>query len=272
MKHCRFLYNNEAHYALIESVAGRETITRLLLVPAGSEDGMDELPTRKIEPVPLESARLLAPCTPSKIICVGRNYRDHARELGNEPPTELLIFEKPVSTLTNPGDTILRPPDSQRVDHEGELGVIIGKRCRHVRDDDDVRQYIRGYTCVNDVTARDLQRKDDQWTRAKGFDTFCPVGPLVDDELDPWAGVRVETKLNGELKQQGSTVDFIFPLDAIIRYVSRVMTLFPGDLIATGTPAGISPLQSGDVVEVTVEGVGTLTNHVADDTLEASHR
>jgi 2-keto-4-pentenoate hydratase/2-oxohepta-3-ene-1,7-dioic acid hydratase in catechol pathway len=272
MKHCRFLYNNEAHYGLIESVAGRETITRLLLVPAHPKDGMDELPTRKIEAVPFDSARLLAPCVPSKIICVGRNYREHARELGSEVPTELLIFEKPVSTLTNPGDAILRPPDSQRVDHEGELGVIIGKRCRHVRDDEDVREYVRGYTCVNDVTARDLQRKDNQWTRAKGFDTFCPVGPFVNDELDPWAGVQVETRVNGEVKQQGSTRDFIFPLDAIIRYVSRIMILLPGDLIATGTPAGVSPLQSGDIVEVTVEGVGALRNPVADDPVQASQR
>jgi 2-keto-4-pentenoate hydratase/2-oxohepta-3-ene-1,7-dioic acid hydratase in catechol pathway len=272
MKHCRFLYNNEAHYGLIESIGGREMITRLLLVQAGSEDGMDEMPTRKIEAVALDAAHLLAPCVPSKIICVGRNYREHARELGSEPPTELLIFEKPVSTLADPEATILRPPDSQRVDHEGELGVIIGKRCRHVRDDEDVRECIRGYTCVDDVTARDLQRKDNQWTRAKGFDTFCPAGPLVNDELDPWAGVQVQARVNGELKQQGTTKDFIFPLDAIIRYVSRIMTLQPGDLIATGTPAGVGPLQAGDVVEVTVEGVGTLRNPVADDTVETAQK
>ncbi len=270
MKHCRFLHNNEPHFGLVESVAGREMITRLLLVPAGSEAALDELPTRKLEPVPFDAARLLAPATPSKIICVGKNYREHARELGGEVPSELLIFEKPVSTLANPGDTIVRPPDSQRVDHEGELGVIIGKRCRHVRDDEDVRPYIRGYTCLNDVTARDLQWKDNQWTRAKGYDTFCPLGPLVNDELDPWAGVQVETRVNGELKQQGTTRDFVFPLDAIIRYVSRVMTLLPGDVIATGTPAGVSPLLAGDVVEITIEGVGTLRNPVADDAVESS--
>jgi len=148
------------------------------------------------------------------------------------------------------------------VDHEGELGVVIGKLCRNLREDADVRPYIRGYTCVNDVTARDLQKKDGQWTRAKGFDTFCPVGPVISDEVDPWAGLGVETRVNGEVRQRGNTREFIFSLDAIIRYVSRVMTLFPGDLIATGTPAGVGPLKAGDVVEVTVEGVGTLRNPV----------
>ncbi|HXZ28097.1 MAG TPA: fumarylacetoacetate hydrolase family protein, partial [Terriglobales bacterium] len=157
---------------------------------------------------------------------------------------------------------IRRPRVSERVDHEGELGVVLGKLCRNLRDHDDVRAYIRGYTCVNDVTARDLQNKDGQWTRAKGFDTFCPVGPVISDEVDPWAGLGVETRVNGEVRQRGNTREFIFSLDAIIRYVSRVMTLFPGDLIATGTPAGVGPLQAGDMVEVTVEGVGTLRNPV----------
>ena len=153
---------------------------------------------------------------------------------------------------------------SQRVDHEGELGVVIGKRCYRLRESDDVRPYILGYTCINDVTARDLQEKDGQWTRAKGFDTFCPVGPVVAEQLDPWKGVSVQTRVNGHLRQNGTTVDFLFPLDVLIRFISQVMTLEPGDLIATGTPAGVGPLQPGDTVEVTVEGVGTLKNSVVN--------
>jgi 2-keto-4-pentenoate hydratase/2-oxohepta-3-ene-1,7-dioic acid hydratase in catechol pathway len=171
-----------------------------------------------------------------------------------------------MSSLLSPGGEIRRPTAlAQRVDYEGELGVIIGRPCRRLADSDDVRPYILGYTCVNDVTARDLQNKDGQWTRAKGFDTFCPVGPLVGNELDPWAGVAVSTRVNGEVRQQGTTADFIFSLDVIIRYISQVMTLFPGDLIATGTPAGVGPVQAGDVVEVTVEGIGTLRNPVVNE-------
>jgi 2-keto-4-pentenoate hydratase/2-oxohepta-3-ene-1,7-dioic acid hydratase in catechol pathway len=196
---------------------------------------------------------------------VGRNYREHAAELGNEVPAEPLIFLKPPSSLLANGGTILRPKLSQQVDHEGELGVVIAKSCHKVRADEHVRPYILGYTCVNDVTARDLQNKDGQWTRAKGFDTFCPVGPLVTDEIDPWAGVNLETRVNGEIRQQGNTREFIFSLDVIIRFISEVMTLMPGDLIATGTPKGVGPLASGDVVEVSVEGVGTLRNPVRDE-------
>ena len=164
-----------------------------------------------------------------------------------------------------PGASILRPNVSQRVDYEGELGVVISKTCRHVGADEDVRPYILGYTCVDDVTARDLQEKDGQWTRAKGFDTFCPVGPVVVTGLDPWAGVSVETRVNGAIRQQGKTTDFIFALDAVIRHISQVMTLLPGDLIATGTPKGVGPILAGDVVEVTVEGVGTLRNPVVNE-------
>ena len=265
MKYCRFDHHHEIHYGLVESVGGRDMITRLLIMQPGSHEPMDELPTRRVDPVPLDSVHLRAATLPSKIVCVGRNYREHAKELGHEVPVELLIFLKPPSTVIGPNEQIKRPPDSQRVDHEGELGVIIGKPCRHLREDVDVREYIRGYTCVNDVTARDLQQKDNQWTRAKGFDTFCPVGPVVNDELDPWSGVTVETRVNGDVRQQGNTRDFIFPLDAIIRYISRVMTLYPGDLIATGTPAGVGPVNAGDVIEVSVEGVGTLRNPVVDD-------
>jgi 2-keto-4-pentenoate hydratase/2-oxohepta-3-ene-1,7-dioic acid hydratase in catechol pathway len=215
--------------------------------------------------LPLSAVRLLAPVEPSKIVCIGRNYREHAKELNHPIPTEPLFFLKPPSSLIGPGDEIRRPVSlSQRVDYEGELGVVIGRRCYRLRDDDDVRPYILGYTCVNDVTARDLQNKDVQWTRAKGFDTFCPVGPVVAEDLDPWKGVRVQTRVNGELRQNGTTTDFLFPLDVLVRFISQVMTLEPGDLIATGTPVGVSPLQAGDTVEVTVEGVGSLANPVVD--------
>jgi 2-keto-4-pentenoate hydratase/2-oxohepta-3-ene-1,7-dioic acid hydratase in catechol pathway len=152
------------------------------------------------------------------------------------------------------------------VDHEGELGVVIGRRCHGLREGDNVRDFILGYTCVNDVTARDLQNKDGQWSRAKGFDTFCPIGPIVASDLNPWKGVRVQTQVNRRIRQDGNTVDFLFTLDVIMRFISQVMTLEPGDVIATGTPAGVSPLGAGDTVEVTVEGVGTLSNPVADAT------
>jgi 2-keto-4-pentenoate hydratase/2-oxohepta-3-ene-1,7-dioic acid hydratase in catechol pathway len=266
MKFCRFALNNEKLFGLIESVAGTETITRTLQFPRVSDHWeLDDLPSKRINPVPLAEAVLLAPVQPSKIVCIGRNYREHAAELGHDVPTEPLIFLKAPSALLDPGGTVLRPKISNRVDHEGELGVIIGKRCRHLRPDEDVRSYILGYTCVNDVTARDLQEKDGQWSRSKGLDTFCPVGPLVNDEIDPWAGVGVETRVNGEVRQQANTRDLIFPLDVLIRYIAQAMALFPGDLIPTGTPSGVGPLHAGDVVEVAVEGVGTLRNPVADE-------
>jgi 2-keto-4-pentenoate hydratase/2-oxohepta-3-ene-1,7-dioic acid hydratase in catechol pathway len=203
---------------------------------------------------------------PSKIVCVGRNYRAHAAELGNPEPKEPLLFFKPSSAMIRSGEQIVLPPASltQRVDFEGELAVVIGTRCRNLHEGVDVRPFIAGYTCANDVTARDLQEKDGQWARAKGFDTFCPVGPKTVRDLDPWKGVQVETRVNGSARQSGNTRDFIFPLDAIIRYISRVMTLVPGDLILTGTPAGVGPLKPGDTVEVTIEGIGTLSNPVRE--------
>lgn len=265
MKYCLFSHNGNRQYGLVESMGGREVITRVFLETGESMLPDEDSRTEKIAHMPLDEARLLAPVAPSKIICVGRNYSEHAKELGNEVPTKLLIFEKPTSSLLPPGEVVVRPKLSQRVDHEAELGVVIGRRCRKLGANEDVRPYIHGYTCVNDVTARDLQKVDDQWTRAKGFDTFCPVGPVIVDELDPWAGLKVECRVNGEVRQHGTTKDFIFPLDQIIRYIAEVMTLLPGDLIATGTPAGVSPLQAGDTVEVDVEGVGILRNSVADE-------
>jgi 2-keto-4-pentenoate hydratase/2-oxohepta-3-ene-1,7-dioic acid hydratase in catechol pathway len=266
MKYCRFQYNGQAHYGLVESAAGKDSILRILLTPPEEADGdMESLRTRRIEPIPLEEATLLPPVRPSKIVCMGRNYREHAAELGNEVPIEPLIFFKPTSSLLQPGGVVRRPKISERVDFEAELAVVIGKTCYRPPADADIRSYILGYTCVNDVTARDLQKKDGQWTRAKGFDTFCPAGPVVTDEIDPWAGVGVQAHVNGVAKQNGNTRDFIFTLDILIRYIAQAMTLFPGDLIPSGTPSGVGPLVAGDVVDVSVEGVGTLRNSVVDE-------
>jgi 2-keto-4-pentenoate hydratase/2-oxohepta-3-ene-1,7-dioic acid hydratase in catechol pathway len=164
--------------------------------------------------------------------------------------------------VIGPGDSIILPSTSQRVDFEGELGAVIGKQCRNMDEREGVRGYVRRYVCANDVTARDLQKSDGQWTRAKGFDTFCPLGPIVSDEVDPWVGVELETKVNGVRKQHGNTKDFIFSIDKVIRYISSIMTLYPGDLILTGTPAGVAPLQNADTVEVSIDGIGQLKNPV----------
>jgi 2-keto-4-pentenoate hydratase/2-oxohepta-3-ene-1,7-dioic acid hydratase in catechol pathway len=266
MRYCRFQFNGRAQYGLVESVGGHDAIVRILLTPPEEADGdMESLRTRRIEPIPLEEAALLAPVRPSKIVCMGRNYREHAAELGNEVPKEPLLFFKPPSSLLAPGGVVRRPKISERVDFEGELAVVIGKACFQPPADADIRQYILGYTSVNDVTARDLQKKEGQWTRAKGFDTFCPAGPLVTDEIDPWAGVNVETRINGEVRQHGNTCDFIFPLEVVIRHIAQAMTLYPGDLVPTGTPSGVGPVVARDVMEVTVEGVGTLRNSVMDE-------
>jgi len=196
---------------------------------------------------------------PSKIVCVGRNYADHAAELGNDVPKEPLLFLKAPSSLVHDGDDIVIPEYSGQVEHEGELAVIIGDICKDLPDDADVNEYIRGYTCLNDVTARDLQKSDVQFTRAKSFDTFCPVGPHIETELDP-ADLRVITRVNGEIRQDGRTSQMVFPVEFLIRYISRMMTLVPGDVIATGTPAGVSGMDAGDVCEVEIEGIGILRN------------
>ena len=211
--------------------------------------------------VPLAEARLLAPVQPSKIVCVGRNYREHAAELGNPMPSEPLLFLKAPSSLVGFGAAIELPAASQRVEHEGELAVVIGRTCSRVSDAENPLDYVLGYTCLNDVTARDLQKRDVQFTRAKSFDTFCPVGPFVETELDP-LDLQVETRVNGEVRQRGRTSVMAFPVPYLIRYVSHIMTLVPGDVISTGTPAGVGPLADGDVCEVEVEGVGVLSNPV----------
>ncbi len=212
-------------------------------------------------PLALEGLRMLPPVSPSKIVCVGRNYREHAAELGNTMPTEPLLFLKSPSAIIGHGDFIELPHVSERVEHEGELAVVIGRRARRIGDDEDPLSYVLGYACLNDVTARDIQRRDVQFTRGKSFDTFCPVGPHVVCGLDP-LDLRVETRVNGEVRQSSRTSAMAFPVPFLLRYISNVMTLEPGDLIATGTPAGVGPLKPGDAVEVEVEGVGTLLNHV----------
>ena len=200
---------------------------------------------------------------PSKIVCVGRNYAAHAKELGNEVPAEPLLFLKAPSSVVLPGGEIVLPPQSERVEHEGELAVVIGRQAKDLTESDDWREYVRGYACLNDVTARDLQKKDGQFTRAKSFDTFCPIGPHIETELET-DGLRVVTRVNGEVRQDGRTSDMVFPVGYLVRYVSQMMTLMPGDVIATGTPEGVGPLLPGDVCEVEIEGIGVLRNDVAE--------
>jgi 2-keto-4-pentenoate hydratase/2-oxohepta-3-ene-1,7-dioic acid hydratase in catechol pathway len=209
----------------------------------------------------LADVRLVAPVEPSKVVCIGRNYAAHAAELGNEVPKEPLMFLKPPSSIIGPEEAIVLTKYSQRVDHEGELGLVIGRRCSHLRDNDDALSFVMGYSCLNDVTARDLQKSDVQYTRAKGFDTFCPVGPHIETALDP-ANVLVETHVNGTRRQSGATSLMIYSPAFLVRWISRMMTLMPGDVIATGTPAGVGPLVAGDQVEVSVAGIGVLRNPV----------
>ena len=251
MKLCRFRYLEKAMCGILEGNG--------MGVCRGDLPGPLETTG---DTIPREQVRLLAPVMPSKIIGIGRNYAAHAKEFGNVPPEEEpLIFLKPPSAVIAPGDPIVMPAASKRVDHEAELGVVIGKIARNIAADDNPMNYVLGYTCVNDVTARDLQKKDVQFTRGKGFDTFCPFGPWIETELDP-SDVLVTGRVNGEIRQQARTSDLLFPVPWLIRFLAGIMTLWPGDLIATGTPAGVGPLAPGDVVEVEVEGVGILRNPV----------
>ncbi|MFN2465089.1 MAG: fumarylacetoacetate hydrolase family protein [Candidatus Dormibacteria bacterium] len=197
---------------------------------------------------------------PSKIVAVGRNYVAHAQELGHDVPSEPLLFLKPVSAIVDDGDDVIYPPQTENLHHEAELAVVIGRRCKNVAENDAL-QFVHGFTCANDITARDLQERDDQWTRAKGFDTFCPLGPTVVAGIDP-AHARVKMRVNGELRQDGNTADMLFPVPRLISYISSVMTLEAGDVILTGTPPGVSAVQRGDLMEVEVEGIGVLRNTV----------
>jgi 2-keto-4-pentenoate hydratase/2-oxohepta-3-ene-1,7-dioic acid hydratase in catechol pathway len=213
----------------------------------------------------LADVRLLAPVIPrSKVVAIGKNYAAHAAEMGGDLPEEPLMFLKPNTAVVGPGDQIFYPPQSRRVDYEGELAVVIGRICRDVPPE-QATDVILGYTIANDVTARDLQKSDGQWTRAKGFDSFCPLGPWIETDLDPQAfadGVKVQTHLNGDLVQDGSTKDLIFDIPTLVAHITSVMTLLPGDVVLTGTPEGVGPMEPGDEVEVSIEGLGALTNTV----------
>jgi 2-keto-4-pentenoate hydratase/2-oxohepta-3-ene-1,7-dioic acid hydratase in catechol pathway len=209
----------------------------------------------------LPEVTLLAPCEPSKIVALGLNYRDHAAEFGHPLPTEPLLFMKPSTSVIGPDEDIVYPEMSRRVDYEAELAVVIGKTARHVREE-DFRDYVLGYTCINDVTARDLQKKDGQFTRSKSFDTFAPLGPWIETEINDPDNLTVEAYLNGERRQHGNTGNMVFGVATLVSFITRIMTLLPGDVIATGTPAGIGPMRPGDVVEVKLEGIGALRNRL----------
>ncbi|GAC1634201.1 MAG: fumarylacetoacetate hydrolase family protein [Candidatus Acidiferrum sp.] len=254
MKFCRFIAGDVAgpRFGILEG----DSVAEFTSAPWS-----DARPAKTGKTLPVASLKLIAPVAPSKIVCVGRNYAAHAAELGNEVPKEPLIFLKPPSSIIGPGEPIILPKYSSKVEHEGELGLVVGKRASQLSDADDPLSYLRGYTCVNDVTARDLQKSDVQFTRAKGFDTFCPVGPYIETELNP-ADLSVECRVNGSHRQSGKTSLMIYSVAFLVRWISRMMTLEPGDLIATGTPSGVGPLLAGDTVEVAVEGIGVLSNPV----------
>jgi 2-keto-4-pentenoate hydratase/2-oxohepta-3-ene-1,7-dioic acid hydratase in catechol pathway len=210
--------------------------------------------------IALSEVRLLAPASPSKIVAVGVNYRDHANEMGRELPAEPMLFIKPSTAVIGPQDAIVYPPETSRLDYEGELAIVIARTAKNV-EEKDARRYVLGYTCMNDVTARDLQRRDVQFTRAKGFDTFAPLGPAIETDLEP-SDLQIETRLNGETRQKSRTSNLIFGCDYLVSFISRIMTLLPGDVISTGTPSGVGPMQVGDTVEVEIEKIGCLRNTV----------
>ena len=256
MKLCRFRMSDAADGRIRDGVLEGDQVHEVKGEwPAGL--------SRSGESWPLDKVRLMAPiATPSKIVGMARNYRKHAEEMGNVVPQEPLIFLKAPSSIIGPGDTIDLPPESSRVDYEGELAVVIGRQCSRLGPDEPIEPYIAGYTCLNDVSARDFQKKDGLFARAKGYDTFCPMGPVLETEFD-WRKARLETLVNGKQHQHGDSSEMIFAIDAQMRFISNVMTLLPGDVIATGTPEGIGPLAAGDVVEVAIEGIGKLSNPVA---------
>lgn len=251
MRIARFSTDDGMSFGVVEE----NTVAAIAAHPFGE-------PTFTGQRLPLADVRLLAPILPSKIIAIGKNYADHVREMGGDaPPAEPVIFSKPSTAVIGPGEAITYPEKlSERVDHEGELAVVIGRMCREVPAS-RAAEVILGYTCANDVTARDLQQKDGQWTRAKGFDTFCPIGPWIETEADP-ADLAITTSVNGEVRQDARTSQLLHDVPALVEYVSQVMTLLPGDVILTGTPAGVGPMHIGDEVTVTIEGIGSLTNRV----------
>jgi 2-keto-4-pentenoate hydratase/2-oxohepta-3-ene-1,7-dioic acid hydratase in catechol pathway len=250
MRLVRFLAQNRPAYGILDNDE---------VVELDGEGYASPLSRRAIHRA--AEVRLLAPCVPTKVVAVGLNYRDHAKELGMAVPENPVLFLKPPTAVIGPGDNIIYPAMSRQVDYEGELGIVIRDHISRIALG-DARKHILGYTCANDVTARDLQRQDGQWTRAKGFDTFCPVGPWIETDLDP-DDLVIETYLNGKRMQSSRTSQFVFSVDRLVSFISQVMTLHPGDLIITGTPAGIGSMKPGDEVEVRIEGIGVLKNRVA---------
>jgi len=254
MKICRFEYNNRVQYGEIKND---------LIFPIDETQSRNENNgfKKSSEPVKLADVKILSPVSPSKIVCVGRNYSEHAKELGNEVPKEPLLFLKAPSAIICNREDIILPKQSRQVEHEGELAVVIGRDCKNLADSDDPFEWVKGYICLNDVTARDIQRKEIQFTRAKSFDTFCPVSSFIETDLDV-SDIRITTKVNGVIKQDGRTSQMVFPVSFLIRYISNQMTLNAGDIIATGTPSGVSKLNAGDVCEIEIEGIGVLRNKV----------
>ena len=254
MKICLFEFRQERSFGAIKND---------LIFPFDSLDNLFELTDELKFSHPIDSklVKFLPPVAPSKIVCVGRNYSDHAKELGNEVPSEPLLFLKASSSLIVSGEQIIIPKLSNQVEHEGELAVVIRQTCKNLTETDNALKYVFGYICLNDVTARDLQRKDVQFTRAKSFDTFCPISAFIETDLDV-SDIRVVTKVNGEVRQDGRTSQMVFSVPFLIRYISNQMTLKAGDIIATGTPSGVSKLTSGDICEVEIEGIGILRNSV----------
>ena len=254
MKICRYQYKNQIVFGeLIESQ----------IFPLADFSFSNDLTISRAQsgPINIQDVKFLPPVTPSKIICVGRNYAEHAKELGNEVPMEPLLFLKAPSSLATDGDVITIPHQSKQVEHEGELAVVIGRDCKNLSDSENPLEYVFGYACLNDVTARDLQRRDVQFTRAKSFDTFCPISSFIETEADV-SDVKVTVKVNDLIKQEGRTSQMVFPIPFLIRYISNQMTLKAGDVIATGTPSGVSKLNASDICEVEIEGVGVLRNPV----------
>ncbi len=249
MRIIRVRHQGRAFYAVITSPESVRCLNREPGIP-------DELALADLELLPL--------VRPSKIVCVGLNYREHARELGLPDPDEPVLFFKPPSSLIGPGEAIVIPSISERVDHEGELAVVMGKTARHVSES-QAAAHIFGYTCANDVTARDLQKRDGQWCRAKGFDTFCPVGPWIETDPGDPSGLGIRVSVDGQIRQEGFTGDMAFSPHMLVSYVSRIMTLLPGDVILTGTPPGIGPVRAGEEVTVEIDGVGFLMNPVVDE-------
>ncbi len=249
MKFARILFQDKVRFAVIEGDKAR-----LIEGTVFDEFALTD------EVYPLSSVRLLAPVEPSKVVCVGLNYAEHARETNMPVPDEPILFIKPSTSVIGPGEAIIYPKMTKRMDYEAELGVVIKKQMKNVSPAES-RNYLLGYTCLNDVTARDLQRKDGQWTRSKSFDTFCPIGPWVIDDIDP-NNVDIELYLNGKRRQASNTKEFVFKMEDLLSFISRVLTLLPGDVVATGTPSGIGPMKRGDQVEVRIQGIGGLKNPV----------